>query len=249
MSNMATKEKKQQPVSVDEQFLKNFYEKGGKAVDLSSGKEVTDVDALLDSVADSGDGTTPKQEELHKKAVARGTADTTKEEAAKAQKEADRIAHLQEQERKRKLGKAGKVYSAVSKEVQGNVTDPIISKAGNAVDKVSSLQTLGGIGLLLAILIFLLFVVVQVNSAGDTRIKQFWYMLNGRAHLVGRHQISTGSSTTGTPGAVNADGTVNGPDGKPITLKSIGAADTQAIQNPQGPFALWVESEYRSLFG
>jgi hypothetical protein len=249
MSNMATKEKKQQPISVDEQFLKDFYEKGGKATDLSSGKEVTDVDALLDSVADSGSGSTPKQEELHKKAVARGAADTSKEDADKAQREAARIARLQEQEQAKRRGKAGKVYSAVSKGVQGNITDPLISKAGTAVDKVSSLQTLGGIGLLLAILIFLLFVVVQVNAAGDTRIKQFWYMLNGRAHLVGRHQISTGSSTTGIPGTVNADGTVNGPDGKPITLKSIGAADTQAIQNPQGPFALWIESEYRSLFG
>jgi hypothetical protein len=181
--------------------------------------------------------------------VARGAADTTKEDAAKAQKEQARIARLQEQEQVRRRGKAGKVYGAVSKGIQGNITDPLISNAGGAVDKVSSLRTLGGIGLLLAILIFLLFVVVQVNAAGDTRIKQIWYMLNGRAHLSGRQQIETssGQPSSGTPGAVNADGTVNGPDGKPITLKSIGAADTQALQN--SPVAQWIESEYHNLFG
>ena len=125
---MATKEKKQQPISVDEQFLKDFYEKGGKATDLSSGKEVTDVDALLDSVADSGDGSTPKQEELHKKAVARGAADTSKEDAAKAQMEATRIARLQEQEQAKRRGKAGKVYSAVSREFRGISRTPLSAK-------------------------------------------------------------------------------------------------------------------------
>jgi hypothetical protein len=239
-------DKEQKPISVDEKFLKDFADKGGKITDNSSGKTVTDVDALLDKVADSGDGSTPKQEALHKKAVSKGAADTTKEDAAKAEKEQARIHRLREQEEAKRRGKAGKVYSAVSKSVQGNITDPVISRAGAAVDKVSSLQTVGGIGLLLAILIFLLFIVVQVNAAGDTRIKQFWYMLNGRAHLAGRQSLD---SSSGVPGAVNANGTVNDSGGNPITLKSIGQQDTKAVQNPQGPVVQWIESEYHNLFG
>ncbi len=247
MSDM--KDKEQKPISVDEKFLKDFADKGGKITDNGSGKTVTDVDTLLDNVADSGDGSTPNQEKLHKKAVARGAADTTKEDEAKAAKEQERIARLQEQDRQKRHGKAGKVYGAVSKGIQSNVTDPVISRAGAAVDKISSLKTVGGIGLLLAILIFLLFIVVQVNAQGDTRIKQLWYMLNGRAKLAGRQSVTGGPSSAGVPGAVNPNGTVNGPDGKPITLKSIGQQDTQAVANPQGPVVQWIESEYHNLFG
>lgn len=193
MSNMA-KDTEQQAIPVDEQFLKDYAAKGGKITDKESGKTVTDVDELVGKVADSGDGTTPTQERLHKRAVAKNAADTAKEDAAKAEKEAARIERLREQERKKKLGKAGRVYSAVSREAQSNV-DPLISKAGQAVDAVSNWRTLGGIGLLLAILIFLLFVVVRVNQKGDTRIKQLWYMLNGRAYLLGRQSVQHGSSS------------------------------------------------------
>jgi len=247
------KEKKEQPLSVDDQFLKDFLAKGGK-VETESGSAVdeSNVDALLEEVANN-----PKPTALHKKAVAKGLGDTAKEEAEKAQKEQERNDRLRAQELKKQRSKAANVASKVSGTIQDNVTDPVIEKAGRTVDRIAAIRTVGGIGLLLAVLVFLLFVVVQVNSAGDTRIKQFWYMLNGRAKLVGRVLVGTGTnSSSGVPGAVNSNGTVNGPDGKPITLKSIGAADTKAIQNPQGPAVQWVqgiaagfESEYRTLFG
>ncbi len=67
------------------------------------------------------------------------------------------------------------------------------------VDKVSNASTVGGIGLLVAIIVFLLFVVVQVNAAGDTRLKQLWYMLNGRAKLEGA--VFPTGGTAGTPGS------------------------------------------------
>jgi len=241
-------EKKEKPVSVDEQFLKDFADKGGKITDNDSGKTVSDIDALLDKVADSGDGSTPAQEKLHKKAVAKGAADTTKEDEAKAQREAARIARLQEQERRRHLGKAGKVYSSISKEVQGSVTDPLIAKGASAVDAVSSLKTIGGIGLLLAILVFLLFVVVQVNAAGDTRLKQFWYMLNGRAKLAGSNlgvtasgDFGPGSSNTitTTGGRPSAPGGGNSPQpiaNLPILGNIYSAPDV--IQTPFGPVTL-----------
>jgi hypothetical protein len=254
------KEKKEQPLSVDDQFLKDHLDRGGKAVEIESGKEIDkgNVDALLEEVASQGPARTPKQEGLHKEAKSIGAADTTREDAAKAIKEQQRIEHLRQQDLKKRQSKALNVASRVSTTVQDSITDPFIDRAGGFIDRVSNASTVGGVGTLLAILIFLLFVVIVVNPQGDTRIKQFWYMLNGRASLIGRQTIGQGGqpSSSGVPGAVNPNGTVNGPDGKPITLQSIGAADTKAIQNPQGPAVQWVEgvasqiaSEYRTLFG
>jgi hypothetical protein len=206
---MADKEKKEQKLSVDDAFLKDFIAKGGKVEDdKGAAVDEGNVDALLEEVANK-EGT-PKQAALHKKAVSQGTADTTKEDAEKKAKELARNDRLRQQELKKQRNKALNVYSKTSDAVQDNFTDPLISKAGNTVDRISSLKTVGGIGLLLVVLIFLLFVVVQVNSEGDTRIKQLWYMLNGRAKLIGRQLVGTGgnaSSSTapsslpsGTPG-------------------------------------------------
>jgi hypothetical protein len=60
---------------------------------------------------------------------------------------------------------------------------PLIDGAGRLGDKVSSLHTVGGIGLLIVVLVFLLFVIVQVDDQGHTRAQQLWFMLNGKAHL------------------------------------------------------------------
>lgn len=203
---MADKEK-EAALSVDDQFLKDFIAKGGKVEDeKGNAVDESNVDALLEEVAE--DGGTPKQKALHGRAMRKGIADTTKEDAEKAAKEQARLERLREQELKKQRSTALNVASRASGAIQSNVTDPIIAKAGATADKISSLRTVGGIGLLLAILIFLLFVVVQVNSAGDTRIKQFWYMINGRAKLIGRQLIgqggnpseSTPPASTSTPG-------------------------------------------------
>lgn len=78
---------------------------------------------------------------------------------------------------------------------------PLLNGASSAVQKISSLPTVGSIGLLLALLIILLFVVVNVDGKGTTRLKQLWFMLNGRATLNNRVSPTKGSQTGTTKGA------------------------------------------------
>jgi hypothetical protein len=59
------------------------------------------------------------------------------------------------------------------------------------------------------IIILLLFVVVQVNAEGDTRLKMFWYMLNGRAMLIGGKK----PDLVTPPAAIGATLTPTLPDG------------------------------------
>jgi len=90
------------------------------------------------------------------------------------------------------------------------VATPVKSKVASGIAKVSSLPTVGSVGLLLGILIFLLFVVVNVDGKGMTRMKQLWYMVNGRAFLKHRVSPTKGSSdATGVAGA-NLPGVNNG---------------------------------------
>lgn len=76
----------------------------------------------------------------------------------------------------------GGAIAQTAKNVQENIND----KLTPAANKIGSLRTVGGLGLLFTILFILLVAIVRVNSSGDTRLKQFWYMLNGRATLQGR---------------------------------------------------------------
>ena len=56
---------------------------------------------------------------------------------------------------------------------------------------------------------------MQVNEQGDTRMKQLWYMLNGRATIKGRQQVTAAVPIPGTgnsildlgPGAKGVGGT------------------------------------------
>ncbi len=222
----ATPNPKEQTLSVDDQFLKDFLAKGGKA-ETVSGTPVDEgnVDALLEEAGSSGG--TPKQAALHQKAVGKGMADTTKEDADKALKEQERNERLRAQELRKQRGKAIDVASKISSGVQTSVIDPVISKAGNAADRIASLRTIGGIGLLLVILVFLLFVVVQVNSAGDTRIKQWWFMLNGRAHLQGRQTVGPGGQpSSSTAPSTPSVTTINTPGGYVPAIPDISFGDS-----------------------
>jgi hypothetical protein len=174
-------------VNVDEQFLKDFIAKGGKA-ETPTGRAVSDdnLDQFLDEVADSTPAsTTPKQQALHNKAKRQELADNSQEELNAQQREQERNRKLQEQERDRQLqsnfGTAGKAIS-----MGANALTPVTEGGARLADRVSNLSTVGGVGLLLAVLVVLLFVVVTVNPDGDTRIKQLWYLFNGRASLQGR---------------------------------------------------------------
>src|SRR5580765_7124971 len=168
-------------VSVDDQFLKEFVANCGQA-QTSNGSAVNagNLDAFLDKVGSGSSTTTPAQQQLHAQAKAKGVADTSKEDAKAALKEQQRIEKLRiEDEEKR----ASAIQTGISA-ARSNIIEPVIERGGRAVDRIASLRTVGGIGLLVVILVLLLFVVIQVNSQGDTRIKQFWYMLNGRARLI-----------------------------------------------------------------
>jgi hypothetical protein len=98
--------------------------------------------------------------------------------------------------------------------VQENIQETINnakSAINPAIDKISAIKTVGGIGALLAVLLLLVFVVVQVNAQGNTRLQQIWYMVNGRTTLSGRVQIVQGSSQNATAPGPSAVGPVQTP--------------------------------------
>lgn len=166
--------KTEEAIPVDEQFLKDFLAKGGQAQDIKSGGTVDEenVDDYLEDVGAGQQSTTPNQMKLHNKAVKQGVVEDDEETQEEKPKPNQRQASIRE------------------------TLDNVPVNIQPAIDKLGSLKTIGGIGLLLAVLIFLLFVVVQVNSEGDTRLKQVWYMLNGQASLQGRVQPGGGASGT-----------------------------------------------------
>jgi hypothetical protein len=183
---------KEVPISVDEEFLINYIDKGGKV----ESKTGTPIDAdNLDEYLKTVGGGRPETTKLHQRAKKADAADTQLEDAEQAEREQNRINKMREREQ---LARQGKIIGAAGQGIRsakGNLIDPILTKAGGAVDWASNIKTYGGIGLLLALLIFLLFVVVQVNAQGDTRMKQLWYMFNGRATLQGRVNITKQDQT------------------------------------------------------
>jgi len=103
----------------------------------------------------------------------------------------------------RKIDKQEEQVAKERYESSKNISDVVsrnIDKLGDATtqlqDKASSVKTTGGISLLLVILVVIIFIVVRVNAAGDTRLKQLWYMLNGRTALQGKVTL-TGSDNVG----------------------------------------------------
>lgn len=128
---------------------------------------------------------------------AKSSDDVTKAEIAEYDKQqkqlADDAKQAKSDAKKAQNAQIG-LFQATGKTVK-NVTDPLLNHASRTANKISNWRTVGGIGLLLIILMFLLFVVVEVNSAGDTRLKQLWYMLVGRAYLIGRQYVQKNSTT------------------------------------------------------
>jgi hypothetical protein len=155
--------------------------------------EIDDPDAYLAEVARDQKTSEKEVARLHRKAERDAEADLSKKEQLEKQEEAD----------------ARKAADRQKRGLQGAAQDTLHSVSTNTgmlADKVGAMSTVGGIGLLVAILIFLLFVLVPVNSQGDTRLKLLWYMLNGKAVLQGR-VTPTGVSTSGAPPASGTTGT------------------------------------------
>jgi Fe2+ transport system protein B len=147
-----------------------------------------------------------KQRKLHRQAAKLDAEDAAIDEkvATKAQLLQAQAEKEQEQARIQEEGTTKERASLAREKVSG-----IVSQAGNTtsslVDRVSSFKTTGGIALLLAILMLLLLIVVRVNSQGDTRLKQLWYMLNGRTSLTGKVTVTSNGVSTNTSGTFGQD--------------------------------------------
>lgn len=141
-----------------------------------------------------------KEQELEDKKRDKEYQDAYNQKLKQDEKEAKEIDKYQQDAKKLETKLANDAKKVEAKKLAGlkNVVsigkqsiDPLLKQTGKTIDNFSTARTVGGIGLLIFILIFLLFIIVEVNSQGDTRIKQLWYMLVGRAQLVGRKQLTT----------------------------------------------------------
>jgi hypothetical protein len=230
------KEKKEEDLlTVDDAFLKRYVDLQGaraKVEDVTTGEQVDLAD--LSDVVEQQEDTAKSDKELNA-ALQRGKAQARKEQAlhrraqkmdaASAEREAkeqEREAALQRKEaereedekRARSIRDVRHVTRGINQALQQNV-QPAIERAG-------TLPTVGGIGLMVGILLLLLIVIIPVNAQGDTRAKQFWYMLNGRAKLQGAVSPVVGSQVAGASGNFGP-----GTSGTPNTI----IPNTTAAQN------------------
>jgi len=185
-------------ISIDEKFLKGFIGKGGKAIDIGSGQQITnqaEADQFLQQHVSS-----QKTEKL---------ADTTSEDEPRTSRRAERLLYTEKEREQRRLEKERQQRAARQQGIRATeiAIGSVSSGIRPLIDKIGSAPVPGGIGLLIAIIVLLLFVVVQVNAEGDTRLKQFWYMLNGRARLIGA-VTPTGTPTTATESTKGVQGNI-----------------------------------------
>src|SRR6266487_2059474 len=193
---------KQSSISIDEKFLRNLVARGGKATVLDSGQQIT---------------TQAEADEFLKQRVANQKteklAGTTSEDESRTSRRVERLAYTDaEREQRRQEREGQRQRAARQRGIQAaNITmNSINSGTQRLIDRVSAAPVPGGIGLLVAVIILLLFVVVQVNAEGDTRLKMFWYMLNGRATLVGSKK-PTGVETSATESTTGVQGNISMP--------------------------------------
>lgn len=222
----------------DTDFLKDYVARNPNPIappppSVTSSTENADVtQSLEETVADKNNTSSSKvktsnQQKLHNKAVDQDAND--KEKQARLEQEAQEQRLAEEEQAKREKNQNIK-----------NTASDIASKVDSAVqpfiDKIANLKTVGGIGLLIAILVFLNFVVIQVNSSGDTRLKQLWYMLNGQAQIQGRviPTAVTGGGASADFG--NTTSTTTGTTVQPVvsTASSNGFSNQSSFRNFTG---------------
>lgn len=197
------------PVSKDDEWLRRFLERGG-SVATSGGTpiEASQIQQLLDA---TGGATTEEQatapipepemsppqkaeiateearaERIRQQIAAHDQAAASREEQAEVMREQQARA-TEERQRLENLQAARQTTSQARQAI-----DRALSPAKQLADRVASAKTPGGNGFLLLIILIVLFAVVRVNAAGDTRLKQLWYSLNGRAALQGRETLTAG---------------------------------------------------------
>jgi hypothetical protein len=208
-------------ISIDEDFLKGYIAKGGKATVIASGQQIT-----TESEADQflqGHISDKKTQKLAAGTAAKLTSDD--KHLALLRQRADRLAL--EQGREARLSSAemrrqglqpgagtAKERAERRRAIRAGavIVEHVDKGIGPVADKIGSAPTVGGIGLLVGVIVLLLFIVVQVNAEGDTRLKQFWYMLNGRAQLIGAKKPS-GAQTSATESTKGIQGNIPMPIG------------------------------------
>lgn len=230
---VATKAKPEKPpiqMTVDDKWLAEYAEKvksfGGtieeyEREDIADQADLSDVveqqedaakkDKDLNAALQRGKQQARKEQALHKRAQKMDAA--SKEREAREQ-EKEREAQRKEAERKEEEKRAKSIRDV--RHVTQGINRALENNVQPAIERAATLPTVGGIGLMVGILLVLLFVVVPVNAQGDTRLKQFWYMLNGRAKLQGAVSPQTGSQVVGgtpVPGSLTPGpgGTLLGP--------------------------------------
>jgi hypothetical protein len=207
-------------------FLKDYVAKKTaqpKQSEKDADAQVNIKDALEDATSETPDIKAKiRQKRLHRKAA------TVDETIAKADEDLQRTQEeeaLQEEELVRKRNES----------IREAARQKLIETADTAkgiADNVAAFPTTGGIALLITIIAVLLFTVVQVNAQGDTRLKQLWYMLNGRAQLQGKVQItpviggSASGNFAGANGAGNDTGGIDITSGNTVTPFSFGTYRT-----------------------
>lgn len=85
----------------------------------------------------------------------------------------------------------------VKMQATDQLVSPLQQKVQDGLTFISNAPT-GSVAFLVIIIIGLLFLIVNVDGKGTTRLKQLWYMLMGRATLNGRVSLTGGSSSSST---------------------------------------------------
>jgi hypothetical protein len=194
-------------LTVDDAFLKRYVDLQGsraKIEDVTTGEQVdladlTDVvekqedqakkDKDLNEALQRGKQQARNEQRLHARAK---KMDAASDERVAKEKQRELDVQRKEAEREEDKRQASSVRD-VRHVTQG--VNRALENVNPLLERAGTLPTLGGIGLMVGILAFLLILIVPVNAAGDTRAKQFWYMLNGRAKLQGAVAPVTGSQT------------------------------------------------------
>ena len=186
----------------DLEYIKEYTEKQEEKAKLKVKPEQIIDDAnkdIEDATRDKPDlAAQIKQRKLHREAAKLDAEDASIEERKEQSKK--------DAAEKERIEKSNNII-----DIKDRTLDNVGGKVSTLQDNIASMKTTGGIALLLVILAVLLLVVVQVNAQGDTRLKQIWYMLNGRSTLQGKINVQQETNAQGAgssfgPGSTNGAG-------------------------------------------
>lgn len=267
--------KTMKPLHPDERYLLKWTDKQNKpesaTLEFENRDELnrwlTREQEKADTAFDSADKEEHEQGKDERHALQVGERQT--EKADKIHKRAEKITHEDDREWFKQKAEEQDNYLAAQKKrkeererftgaVKQKVVDTgqaLSEKAGQTITQVSQWSTPGSIGLLVVLLLILAATVVPVNAAGDTRLKQFWYMLSGRAALSGAvTPIAGGIPYTDQFGVTTAAATaLQNTLNSPLTQAVVqGAAQgIPAVINPLGPLGVILGdlSNIRGNFG